>query len=529
MKKKRPFWQWLLIGVVSIAIVAAVVIWRMPKPNAGMNIVTPDMQTVTLRRAPLVAVIGATGMVRSSQQAVINWQTSGKVGEVSADLGEKVAVDQLLASLDPNTISQSIIQAQADLIDAQAALEDLKKPQPLKVAQAEAALEQAQDELDTLLNPSEADIARAELAVLDAQDAVNEAQRKVDNLQYPRGSTQSVEQARASYLVAQAEVERMQSIYEDTPGDPDSNAGKALALSNLAAAESKRDRALATLNWYLGDPTDTEVAEKNTNLIVAQGQLADAQEALEKLRNPKPSDITLAEARVEDARETLEKAQNGPTADDLAVAESRVTLARAALNQAGLTAPFAGTVTQVKVMPGDMVSAGQAAFRIDDLSKLFVDLDVSEIDIAQIQEGQAVSITFDSIPDQEYSGVVTSIGLVGSLQQNMVYFPVTVQLTNPDRAVKPGMTAIANIVISQVDDVLQLPNRAIRSEDGTRFVYVVRAGVAEKVIVKVGMVSDTASEVIAEGLREGDQVLLGTIPESWNRFGPGGGPMGRTR
>jgi HlyD family secretion protein len=532
MQKKRPFLPWLIFGIVVIVIGAVAYVMFMPSANeTGLSAELAAMQTVELTRGPLTVVIGATGTVRSNQQTLINWQTSGKVGEVLVTLGQLVQADETLASLDPNTISPSIIQARADLINAEANLEELQKPQPLKIAQAETALEQAQEDLDTLLNPSESDLAQAELAIVTARDAVTDAQKAVDKLARPRYSTELIEQARASYLIAQSEVDRLQSVYENTPGDPNVDAGKALALSNLAAAETKRDRALATVNWYLGSPTDEEIIEKNTQLLVAQGQLSDAIEKLEKLKNPKPTDIELAKAKVNDAQEALDQAKAGPTADDLAVAQTRITLAQANLEQAALTAPFGGTITQISVMQGDMVNAGKTAFRLDDLSRLFVDLDVSEIDIAQIQVGQAVQVTFDAIPDKAYAGVVSSIGLVGTVAQSVVYFPVTVQLTDADAAVKPGMTAVANVIISEVDDVLQLPNRAIQSKDGERFVYVLRNNAAERVVIKVGMSSDTASQVLSDELQEGNVIFLGT-PSTDNSpsFGPGsgngGGPFG---
>jgi len=478
-------------------------------------------------RGPLTEIIGATGTVRSSQQTLINWQTSGKVGDVLVQLGQSVQADMELASLDPNTISQSIIQAQADLINAETALEDMKKTQPLEIAQAQTTLELAQEDLDKLLNPTESDLAQAEMAVINASDVVTEAQKAVDKLARPRYNTELLQQARANYLIAQDEVERLQGVYNRTKGSPETDAGKALALSNLAAAETRRDRALASVNWYLGSPSDSEIVEKNTELLVAQGQLSDALEALEKLKNPKQTDIELAKATVDDAKEALERAIAGPTEDDLAVAQTRITLAQAALEQAKLTAPFAGTITAVDVMPGDMVSPGQTAFQLDDLSTLFIDLDVSEIDIAQIEEGQVVQVTFDAIPDKEYSGIVSSIGLVGNLTQGVVYFPVTVELTDADATVKPGMTAVANIIVAEVDNVLYLPNRAIQSSEGERFVYVLRNNTAEKVVVKVGMVSDTASEILSDEIKEGDVIFLGTpTTTNNNTFGPGSGNSG---
>jgi len=258
----------------------------------------------------------------------------------------------------------------------------------------------------------------------------------------------------------------------------------------------------------LKNPTAVDIA-------LAQAQVNDAQEALDKIKNPTAVDIELARQRAADAQDTLDKAKNGPTSDDLTVAETRIVVAQATLNQTSLTAPFPGTVTDIQVMPGDMVSQGRVAFRIDDLSSLYVELQVSEIDVYLIQVGQLVSVTFDAIPNLEYAGKVNDIGLVGTSLSGVVNFPVTVQLAHVDSAVKSGMTAVANLIISQVENVLQVPNRAIQTKDGKKFVYMWRQNDKSYVAisVQVGLSSDTMTEISSDELNIGDEILV-TVPTS---------------
>jgi len=505
------FGKRLTYFAIGIALVGLLAGCSMVRAGATGTASLSDVKTAVVQRGSLTASVGATGTVRSNQSAQVAWQTSGKVGDVSVRLGQQVLADQELAALDMETFSQSSLQAQNDLIGAQSALETLQQPQPLQIAQAEAALEQARTDLENLQNPSETAISQAELAVIDAQEAVDDAQYAVDALERGRGSAAQIESARASYLLAQDKVDHMQSLYNDTPGDPTEDPGKALALSNLETAKSQRDRALATLNWYLGVPSEAEIAEKNTQLALAQAQLADAQEKLETLQNPTETDIALAQAKLDDAQEKLDDLQRGASESDIEVAENRIALAQAALDKiqdnAHLTAPFAGTITAINVMKNDIVTNGRLAFQVDDLSRLFVDLDVSEIDIYRIAVGQPVSITFDAIPDRKYNGAIYEIGLVGGLDQGVVYFPVTVELTDVDESVKPGMTAVANVVVAQVEDVLQVPNRAVQTEDGKKVVYVLRGEELITVVVKVGLASDTVSEIITNEVQAGDQVL----------------------
>lgn len=560
MLKIKVHYKWLVI--ITFVFVTLITTGCGGRQNDD---IMSSTQTVSLQRGSLTAMVGATGTVRSNQSALVNWQTSGKVEKVLVTLGQTVQADEVLASLDPTSLAQNLIQAKADLINAQSGLDEIRKPQPLKIAQAETALAEVQSALDTLLHPSQLVIAQAETnlknaqtaldnllnpdpltitqaeqLVLDTQNAVDDAQAKVDRLQYPRGTDAQINAARATYVLAQSEVDRLQKVYEQTKGSPDKDPVKARALSDLDAAKVKRDRALANLNWYEAVWSAEDILERNADLALAQARLADAQKTLETLKNPTPQDIELAKAhivdaqeavntpknptstdielakqRVVDAQETLDKAKNGPTSDDLVVAETRIVVAQATLNQTQLIAPFAGTITDIQVMPGDMVSQGRMGFRIDDLSTLFVDLQVSEIDVFYIQVGQQVNITFDAIPDKEYAGKVIDISLVGSSISGVVNFPVTVQLTNVDNVVKTGMTAVANIIISQVDDVLLVPNRAIQIKDGKKIIYVWDQNEKKylEVPVLVGLSSDTMTEISSEELNVGDEILV-TIPTS---------------
>jgi HlyD family secretion protein len=452
--------------------------------------------------------ISGAGSVRSNQNAEISWKTSGTVGSVAAEIGQQVQAGDELAALDPTTLSSDIIEARSELIDAQQALEDLQKPQALEIAQAQSDLADAKAALYELTHPSETAIAEAQIAVMDAQDAADKAQGYVDGLKYARASQETITTAQATYLVAKYEVQRLQQEYKKIKGDPTKNAAKANALARLEAAKTLANRALANLNWLQSKPTQEEIDEKNADLTLAEAQLADAEEVLRKLTTPTEADITLADAVVADAQEKLDTLKAGATENDLTVAQTRVTQAQAELAKAGLTAPFAGTITDIQVMTGDIVSAGTLAFQIDDLTRLFVDLEVSEIDISQIQSGKEAVLAFDAITDKEYHGIVTRIGMVGTNSQGVVNYPVTVEITDGDEDILPGMTAAVSIVVAQAEDVLVVPNQAVRSSGAQRTVTVLFEGQQIQVPVTVGLVGDTMTEVTGDSLREGDVIVV---------------------
>ncbi len=238
------------------------------------------------------------------------------------------------------------------------------------------------------------------------------------------------------------------------------------------------------------------------------------------------ANLALKEAQYEDAKRAYERLADGPNKDDLAAAQARVDAAQATINMSRLTAPFAGTVTEAYPLPGDQVTTGGMAFRVDDLSSLLVDVDVSEVDINDITLGQTVSLSFDAILGQEYEGEVMKVSQAGNVVGGVVNFTVTVELTDADERVKPGMTAGVNIVVKEIKDAVLVPNRAVRLLNGKRVVYILKEdGMQERIEIRLGTSSDTLSVVVGGDLKEGDQVILNPQMD-FQPGGPGGPPGG---
>jgi len=228
-------------------------------------------------------------------------------------------------------------------------------------------------------------------------------------------------------------------------------------------------------------------------------------------------DLQVANDNLDTAREDFEKWQAGPDPDEVAAAEARIAASEATLSQAWIEAPFAGVITLVKSQLGDQVGPNSEAFRIDDLTTLFVDLSISEIDINQIEIGQEVTLTFDAIRGKEYHGEVVEIAQIGDNNQGVVNFTVTVEMTDPDEDVRTGMSASVEIVVSRRDKALLIPNAALRFEGGVQVVYVPNPSKVEgaeayiTVEVRLGNSSETLSEVLEGDLKAGDLVVLNPL------------------
>lgn len=233
------------------------------------------------------------------------------------------------------------------------------------------------------------------------------------------------------------------------------------------------------------------------------------------------NDLALKKAELDEAQRTYDRLTEGNTAE-IAAAEARVEAAQSTLNLARVVSPFAGTVTESHTLQGDQVGAGATAFRVDNLSSLLVDVKISEVDINNVSIGQPVTLTFDAILGKEYHGEIVEVTQAGTVESGVVNFTVTVELTDSDASVKPGMTAAVNIVVEELQDVLLVPNRAVRLVDGERVVYTLVDGQAVKKEIRLGSSSDTMSIVSGGDVKEGDVIILNP-PVEFGPGGPGGG------
>jgi HlyD family secretion protein len=461
------------ITIAAVALAIILIVAALSALRSGRTDNNGEFETVTIERGDLTAIVGATGTVRAYQYALLTWETSGTVEDLNVAIGDEVSEGRIMATLEQSSLPSQILLAQTDLFAAERALEDL-----LESNRAQAA---------------------AQLALAQAQDALRQAEytwtvRQEGN----RASGETIQIAQANLVLAEREVEQAEEAYNRVSSRPEDDPVRAYALSKLAQARQQRDSALRQLNWYTGHPTDIQQA------------LLDAE-------------VAVAEAQLEDTMREWERLSEGPDPAEVAAAEARVAAALASLEAAQIIAPFDGTVTSIEMREGDLISPGSPAIGLANLSNLLIDVSVSEVDINRISLGQEASLVFDAMPELAYTGLVTQVSLVGVVEQGVVNFKVTLELTDADEMVRPGMTAAVNLVVSEIEDVLLVPNRAVRLREGERVVYVLRNGRPTPVTVRLGSSSDLYSQVLDGDLEEGDEVLLNP-PTSFEENGFFGGP-----
>jgi HlyD family secretion protein len=470
---------WIIILVV-VVVVAGIGVWYFTSRNT--NPATTQYQTVQAEKGTLTATVGATGTVRSNQTAVLTWQNTGTIGIVNVKPGDQIKTGGVLASLLLAPVTQSTLESA--LITAQQNLAELASPEA---------------------------IANARLAITTAQTDVTNAQLAVNNLKYWQ-NTALVQNYYANMVLAKSNLDKAQTAYDNAKGGQYiNNANQAAAYNTLYTAQVTYNNAKYYYSLYSQAPTQNQQDQAQANLDLANATLKNAQVYLAVLNGGAvPADAT------------------GTVLLQYEQAQLAVQTAQENLDAAKLTAPFNATITDVSGMVGDQVSLGTQAFRIDDLSQMKVDVQVSEVDINNVQVGQPVTLTFDAISGKTYNGKVTEVAQTGDTVQGAVDFTVTVVLTDPDTSVKPGMTAAVTITVKQVNNVLLVPSRAVRLVNNQLVVYILNNGQLQAVNVTLGASSDTMSEVVSSNLKAGDIIILNppsnllTRPSGTSSSGVGG-------
>ena len=433
-------------------------------------------------------IAAAKARLEAAQAKLASLQ-AGHTGASDADLSLLSAQNQLAAKRDQLSLEKA--NAQNAL---QQRVNDLTKAQ----AAYSTALQSWQYVKDTGRDPITPSTTNGQGE--SKPNRLNDAQRQ----QY----YQAFVQAEADLHTAETAVQQAQVAYDGTrqaeitgvqAADRDVTVAQAAvdkqrsggATEELAAARAEVESARAQLNQLTG-------ANRSGNVAAAQAGVDIAQAELEKLTNdPSASDLARAEAGVARSEATLKVAQHE-------------------LEQATLAAPFAATVARIDLRVGER-SGENGVIAIADLSSFHIDIPVDELDVAQIKPGQPVKIALDALPGQDLTGAVTTIDpLATQTDKGTNTYKVVVTITATDPAVRPGMTAAAQIVTQHKEGIVLVPRRAVQSENGQSFVLIAKEGPADRATqtpandkrpVTIGL-SNSESVEITSGLKPGEKVLV---------------------
>ena len=229
------------------------------------------------------------------------------------------------------------------------------------------------------------------------------------------------------------------------------------------------------------------------------------------------------------ARSELDQAYSTYKSDLAQIASARAQIsqyqaslqtAKTNLGYTKIIAPVDGTVISREIDLGQPVAASFQApelFTIaQDLTKMQIEVNVSEADIGKVKEGQDVKYTLDGYADSIFEGKVTQVRLASTNTSNVVTYSVIVDVANDDLKLKPGMTANVSIITDKSENVLCAPTTALKftpNTDGTKYktkgIWIMKKRTPERVTIETGASDDARTEIISDKIKEGTKVIVG--------------------
>lgn len=202
------------------------------------------------------------------------------------------------------------------------------------------------------------------------------------------------------------------------------------------------------------------------------------------------------------------------------VAEARYQNSLSDANKRKVVAPIDGTVNAINIKNGDdlsRISSGNnslAPIIIGDLLTLKTQIAVNEVDISNVSIGQKVTMTFNGIEGLTTTGKVEKMDSLGTIAQGVVTYNSTISFDTLDPRIKSGMSVSASIITGVKQDVIIVPNSAVKAQSNNNYVEVLNdGGVPQQVAVQVGVANNTDTEIVS-GINVGDKVVTRTVDPS---------------
>lgn len=352
---------------------------------------------------PPVRALGgavAEAAVVPLRHVALSFVNNGVVDELLVAEGDRVTEGEVIARLRGRERQQAAVTAaEAELISAKQALDDLYENHPKVKAQAELRLATAQKSLD-------------------------DAFKNLENKKLRRGTREQIRMAQAEYILAKDRVERAEETYAGLGNRTESDLDRAAALTVLSNAQKVLDYAEAKLNNLQEKPSAYELGVAQAQYDMAKQEVEAAQRDLDKVKNgPDVEAVQLAKARIANAEAQLEAAKAG-------------------LADLELIAPFAAEVVSCDLKVGQQAIAGVSQVILADFSEWEVETtDLTELNVVNVKEGDAVTVNFDALPSVEVKGKVKRVQPLGKNVQGDITYKVTVALDQKVEALRWNMTA----------------------------------------------------------------------------------------
>ena len=565
---KNPFsiiWRHKIISIIIILVlVGGYFFFFAGKKTAMATIYTYGTAT----KGDIIQSVTDSGQVAAVNDVSVKSQVSGTLASLNVVQGQSVKAGDVLAQLDSTDAQAAVDVARANLENAKLTAQQASQNNSQSLAQAQQSLQQANDSLtqsqnslsttyEQAFNSVVSTFADLPTVMTDINNLINGSSNTVvqtsgtylnfyhDQIISYGSSTSSLLDLGSTYTTAMNSYNNVLAEYKSASrySDPavisklvgDSN-DAAKKISNAVKAlmnliQQYRDAATSN-NATVQAFSTTQLATLNGDASTVNSHLVDLLSTQQSITTAIQS-VTNAQNTVAQQTQSLNTLQNLTTAindqsQQTTIAQKETALSDAQQNLSYYTvrAPFDGVAASVAdLQKGDAVGGSTVIAEVITNSQEAV-ISMNEVDAAGVKVGQKATLTFDALPDLTMTGHVSEIDTIGTVSQGVVSYSVTIAFDTTNDQVKPGMSVTAAIVTNIDQNVLLVPNSAIKSNASGNFVNVPvtavngatsgssQNGAAVKQQTVVVGLADNNNTEITSGLNEGDTVVTNTTTQA---------------
>ncbi len=507
----------IISGIIILALIGGGYYWYQSANNSTGKV---SYVTSPVVKGTIVTSVSGSGQVSTSDQVDLKSKVSENVVYVGVVNGQRVGAGTLLMEFDTADAEKSVRDAQISLESSQLSLQKLVGPDNSTVPLNK---QQAQDALSQDYNNGFNDVSNAFLdlpsVMTGLQDVLfgNELSKSTENIDYYTNNAEvydaSVTQYRQiaydSYQKALAEFNNNFNDYKSVSRTSDTKSIDSIISETYKTSQDVSDaikNANNLIQFYeniftehsftINSIANTQIASLNNYTGQVNTHLSDLLNIQSTITNDTQA-VSDADLTVQSQNLSLQQAQN-------ALSDAKDNLANCYIY-----APFDGIIAAVDYKKGDAASSGGTAVTLIT-NQSITEIPFNEVDVTKIKIGQKAVLTFDAIDGLTIAGQVADIDTLGTVTQGVVNYNAKIAFDASGTQIKSGMSVTANVITNVKQDVLVVPNSAIKTSGSTQYVQILVNNLPVRKVVQTGLANDTDTEITG-GLQGGEDVITQTI------------------
>ncbi len=526
--KRHKIWT----AIIVLAVIGLALFLTRPKPQS-----TEDY--ITLAKTDVVQEVDVTGRIEAAEKVQLMPETSGKIAAVNVKVGDKVSAGQVLVQIDSSDLQIRLAKQQLELRRAELALREVERgPNRSSRLESENNLERAyeskfnaEEDLERTIDSGYNAVSDAFLDMPDVITTLRDIlghsylSQNILRIRYGNTGVQYRDNAMKLYYDAEKALDDATDKYRAANRQSDDATVKALILSTYEASKDLSDAIKATVNLvdyaerrsdsdFLpsqlpADKAELSVLTRTLNIHVVS--LLDIKNSITKSEQEISNAIRVIQERDASYRDLNEE-------DEFDLESARINVEQAKLdvqaiqdeiNKRAIKAPMDGIITDVNAKRGELTSMSAPAVSVISVTNFQVAANLPEIDVAKVKVGMEADVELDPYGnDVVFPMVVSSISPAESLVEGVAVYKIVLQFVKADDRIKSGFTADVTIKTERRDGVLAVPQRAVITKSGGKFVRIKEGESVVDKPVTTGLRGSDGDIEILTGLNEGDQVLV---------------------